>query len=185
MRVFPPTSHFCLKGILCHLHPSLIKSNPSISNDSDYKQQLSAGISIIISILYANSDHKQRPFQDPSVAKNQRGCIQICLQKTSYNNPLIQMSSMEDIASNKFRNVFWAPSNKGLLETVNSVYNRLCTIEPINRHEYIEPKKIINQFTYEASSRYKNNLNTVPSWMPFYKPWKNGQIPYFTYERET
>ena len=94
------------------------------------------------------------------------------------------MSSLEDIASNKFENVFWAPNHKSLTESAGSVHSRLCTIKPIEHQHYIAPKKIVNQFTYEASSRYKNNLNTIPSWMPDYKLWKNGQIPYFTYERE-
>jgi len=93
------------------------------------------------------------------------------------------MSAMEDIASNKFENVFWTPSNKALLEITGALRTRLCTIRPMERHQYIPPNKIINQVTYEASSRYKNNLNTIPSWLPDYKLWRNGQIPYFTYER--
>ena len=90
---------------------------------------------------------------------------------------------MEDIAVGMYDNVFWTPSNSELLSAVDPVYNRLCSIEPRGKHELEKPVPIIDRTTYEAASRYKNKLNSIPSWMPGFKQWKNGQIPFFTYRR--
>ena len=91
---------------------------------------------------------------------------------------------MEDIASNKFENIFWAPTNKDLENMPPALYNHVCNILPIQHDHYIEPKKIIDQTTYEAASKYKNKLNALPSWMPNFNMFKKGNIPYFTYDRE-
>jgi len=44
--------------------------------------------------------------------------------------------------------------------------------------------KIVNQFIYEAASKYKNQFNSVPNWLPQYNDWSTGKIRVFTYERK-
>ena len=90
---------------------------------------------------------------------------------------------MEDIANGVTSNVFTAVDSAALSGMTDDLFNGICGLGRMT----VEPramKKIVNQFIYEAASKFKNQFSAIPNWLPNYQLWKKGKIPYFTYERK-
>ena len=94
------------------------------------------------------------------------------------------MSTLEDIANGVSSNVFTAGSSDALSALTPDVFNAFCTqarSQPLSDWQF---KEIVNVFVYHAASKYKNKFNSIPTWFPNYKSWKEGKIEYFTYKRK-
>lgn len=46
-----------------------------------------------------------------------------------------------------------------------------------------QPARILNKFIFEAASKFVDQFATVPQWIPGYKEWADGEIPFFVYTR--
>ena len=93
------------------------------------------------------------------------------------------MSTLEDIANGVSANVFTAGSNEALAALSTDIFAAICANGRRSANSNELMSEIVNRFVFEAASKYKNKFMQVPNWLPNYKKWKEGQIPYFTYER--
>ncbi|CAG5089183.1 Oidioi.mRNA.OKI2018_I69.PAR.g12117.t1.cds [Oikopleura dioica] len=95
-------------------------------------------------------------------------------------------STLEDIANGVSGNVLEATSTSELQGLSTSVFNTICSASRRRSRPRAQMlgKIVVNQFIYEAASKYKNQFNSVPNWLPQYNDWSTGKIRVFTYERK-